>query len=235
MRKSIFAVSLLAAALVSPLAHAYKEGDVIVRAGAAVVDPNSDSSGLTNSALGSLPGDVTVGSDTQLGLTFAYMLQDHLGLELLAATPFTHEVKMKNSTNGVVGNALDGKIGDVSHLPPTLSLQYYPMDPASKFQPYAGIGLNYTVFFDEDLSSQYEALGATDLNLDSSWGVSGQLGADYLITDNILLNAAVWYIDIDTTATIDANSNGLPLSGTKTKVDVSIDPWVYMVGVGYKF
>lgn len=230
MRKSIFAVSLLAAALVSPLAHAYKEGDVIVRAGAAVVDPNSDSSNLTNSALGSLPGDVNVGSDTQLGLTFAYMLQDHLGLELLAATPFTHEVKMKGSAA-----ALNGKIGDVSHLPPTLSLQYFPLDPASKFQPYAGIGLNYTAFFDEDLSSQYEALGATDLSLDSSWGIAGQLGADYLITDNILLNAAVWYIDIDTTATIDAKSTGLPLSGTKTKVDVSIDPWVYMVGVGYKF
>ena len=229
MRKSIFAVSLLAAALVSPLAHAYKEGDVIVRAGAAVVDPNSDSSNLNVSGV-PLGGDVNVGSDTQLGLTFAYMLQDHLGLELLAATPFTHEVKMKNSE---LGAPLNGKIADVSHLPPTLSLQYYPMDPASKFQPYAGIGVNYTVFFDEDLSSQYEALGFSNLDLESSWGVAGQLGMDYLITDNILLNAAVWYIDIDTKATMDGPSALAP--GLKTSVDVNIDPWVYMVGVGYKF
>lgn len=229
MRKSIFAVSLLAAALVSPLAHAYKEGDVIVRAGAAVVDPNSDSSNLNVSGV-PLGGDVNVGSDTQLGLTFAYMLQDHLGLELLAATPFTHEVKMKNSE---LGAPLNGKIADVSHLPPTLSLQYYPMDPASKFQPYAGIGVNYTVFFDEDLSSQYEALGFSNLDLESSWGVAGQLGMDYLVTDNILLNAAVWYIDIDTKATMDGPSALAP--GLKTSVDVNIDPWVYMVGVGYKF
>ena len=229
MRKSIFAVSLLAAALVSPLAHAYKEGDVIVRAGVAVVDPNSDSSNLNVSGV-PLGGDVNVGSDTQLGLTFAYMLQDHLGLELLAATPFTHEVKMKNSE---LGAPLNGKIADVSHLPPTLSLQYYPMDPASKFQPYAGIGVNYTVFFDEDLSSQYEALGFSNLDLESSWGVAGQLGMDYLITDNILLNAAVWYIDIDTKATMDGPSALAP--GLKTSVDVNIDPWVYMVGVGYKF
>ena len=229
MRKSIFAVSLLAAALVSPLAHAYKEGDVIVRAGVAVVDPNSDSSNLNVSGV-PLGGDVNVGSDTQLGLTFAYMLQDHLGLELLAATPFTHEVKMKNSE---LGAPLNGKIADVSHLPPTLSLQYYPMDPASKFQPYAGIGVNYTVFFDEDLSSQYEALGFSNLDLESSWGVAGQLGMDYLVTDNILLNAAVWYIDIDTKATMDGPSALAP--GLKTSVDVNIDPWVYMVGVGYKF
>ena len=229
MRKSIFAVSLLAAALVSPLAHAYKEGDVIVRAGAAVVDPNSDSSNLNVSGV-PLGGDVNVGSDTQLGLTFAYMLQGHRGLELLAAPPFTHEVKMKNSE---LGAPLNGKLADVSHLPPTLSLQYYPMDPASKFQPYAGIGVNYTVFFDEDLSSHYEALGFSNLDLESSWGVAGQLGMDYLVTDNILLNAAVWYIDIDTKATMDGPSALAP--GLKTSVDVNIDPWVYMVGVGYKF
>jgi outer membrane protein len=230
MRKSIFAVSLLAAALVSPLAHAYKEGDVIVRAGVATVSPNDDSSSLTNTLVPGLTGDVTVGSDTQLGLTFAFMLQDHLGLELLAATPFTHEVKMKGSNVG----PLNGKIGDVTHLPPTLSLQYFPMDPASKLQPYAGIGLNYTAFFDEDLSSQYEAAGFRNLELDDSWGLSGQLGVDYLITDNILLNAAVWYIDIDTTATMD-NDTTLTLGSSKTSVDVSIDPWVYMVGLGYKF
>ena len=231
MRKSIFAVSLLAAALVSPLANAYQQGDVIVRAGAATVDPNSDSNNLNNTVLGDLPGDVTVGSDTQLGLTFAFMLQDHLGLELLAATPFTHEVKMKDSAA-----ALNGKIADVSHLPPTLSLQYYPMEPSSKFQPYAGIGVNYTTFFDEDLSSQYEALGFSNLELEDSWGVAGELGMDYLITDNVLLNAAVWYIDIDTQATMDNNGSAIPaLAGSKTSVDVTIDPWVYMVGVGYKF
>jgi len=228
MRKSIFAVSLLAAALVSPLANAYQQGDMILRAGAATVSPNDNSSGLTNSSLGSLTGDVTVGSDTQLGLTFAFMLQDHLGLELLAATPFTHEVKMKNSSD--LGGALNGKLGEVTHLPPTLSLQYYPMDPASKLQPYAGIGVNYTIFFDEDLSSEYESLGASNLELENSWGMSGQLGMDYLITDNILLNAAVWYIDIDTQATMDG-----PLGTAQTKVDVTIDPWVYMVGLGYKF
>jgi outer membrane protein len=222
MRKSIFAVSLLAAALVSPLANAYQQGDVIVRAGAALVDPNSSSEDLEINGT-KAPGTkdlVHVGTDTQLGLTFAFMLQDHLGLELLAATPFKHDLQLK----GV------GKLGSTKHLPPTLSLQYYPMDSASKFQPYAGIGVNYTVFFDEDLTSEAETT-FDNLDLDNSWGLAGQIGADYLITDNVLINAAVWYMDIDTTATMDVV--GAP--GVQVKSDVTIDPWVYMVGMGYKF
>ncbi len=225
MRKSLFTLTLLAAALASPLAQAHKEGDIIIRAGAATVDPNTNSGTVKNDPLGPLPGDVTVNSDTQLGLTFAYMLQDHIGIELLAATPFTHEVKMKNSLG-----PLNGKIGEVSHLPPTLSLQYYPMETSSPVQPYLGVGVYYTTVFNEDLSSQYKAAGASNLSLDDSWGLAGQAGVDFMLNENILLNAAVWYIDIDTTATMDG-----PLGTAKTKVDVTLDPWVYMVGLGYKF
>ncbi|RMU49294.1 hypothetical protein ALP29_200465 [Pseudomonas syringae pv. avii] len=55
---------------------------------------------------------------------------------------------------------------------------------------------------------------------------------DYMITDNVLVNASVWYVDINTEATVDGPS---ALAVGQTKVDVDIDPWVYMVGVGYKF
>jgi outer membrane protein len=227
MRKSLLTVSLLAAALASPLALAHKEGDFIVRAGAAMLwihDSRQRRCYRYKRAMGSetTPLSVGVNSDTQLGLTFAYMLQDHLGLELLAATPFNHDLTLKGP-----GGSTD--LGSIKHLPPTLSLQYFPLAPSSKFQPYVGLGVNYTVFFDEELDSQWNGT-FRDLDLDSSWGMAGQLGMDYMLTDNILLNAAVWYIDIDTTATIDVV--GAPV---QLEVDVDIDPWVYMAGVGYKF
>ena len=63
-------------------------------------------------------------SDTQLGLNFAYMLTNHLGIELLAASPFEHDVKLKGTALG----AANGKLGTLKHLPPTLSLVYYPLD-----------------------------------------------------------------------------------------------------------
>ncbi|OWJ89505.1 outer membrane protein OmpW [Pseudomonas sp. A46] len=223
MRKHLLTASLLALAIASPLAQAHKAGDVIIRAGAATVDPNEDSSALSIAG-GKVGGTkATLDSDTQLGLTGTYMLTDHVGLELLAATPFKHEVGVKGL------GALDGKLGDIKHLPPTLSLQYYPMAPGSAFQPYVGAGLNYTLIFDESLTGQRKSQGFSDLELDDSWGLAAQVGMDYMLTDSVLLNAAVWYIDIDTTATTDLAGVG------KVKVDVDVDPWVYMVGVGYKF
>ncbi|MNF16424.1 Outer membrane protein W precursor [compost metagenome] len=51
---------------------------------------------------------------------------------------------------------------------------------------------------------------------------------DYMLTDNVMLNAQVRYIDIDTEATTS-------FGGADVKVDVDVDPMVYMVGLGYKF
>ncbi len=225
MRKTLFTASALALALVAPFAQAFEAGDIIVRAGAITVDPHEDSSDISTALTGPIGGTkATLDSDTQLGLNFAYMLTDKVGLELLAATPFSHDVGVKG-----LGAPLDGKFGSIKHLPPTLSVIYYPLDKTSAFQPYVGAGVNYTWFFDDKLSSQAEGNGFRGLDLKDSWGLAAQVGMDYMLTDNVMLNAQVRYIDIDTEAT----SNHVALG--KVKVDVDVDPFVYMVGLGYKF
>jgi outer membrane protein len=227
MNKSLLGASLVALALAAPMAHAYQPGDVILRAGAIVTAPNEDSGELKLDGAKVSGTKATLDSDTQLGLTLGYMLTEHVGIELLAATPFQHTVGVKG-----LGADLDGKLADIKQLPPTLSLQYYPLDASSRFQPYAGIGINYTMFFDEDLSSTRKAQGFRNLKMQDSVGLAGQLGMDYMLTDHLLVNAAVWYVDINTKASIDGPS---ALGVGKTKVNVEVDPWVYMVGVGYKF
>ncbi|MNF32215.1 outer membrane protein [Pseudomonas linyingensis] len=227
IRKTLTA-SLLALAVAAPFAQAFEAGDIIVRAGAITVDPHEDSSDIYVGALGvSVPGTkATLDSDTQLGLNFAYMLTNNIGIELLAATPFTHDVGVKGFAGPFAG--LNGDLGELKHLPPTLSVIYYPMDSQSVFQPYAGLGVNYTWFFDDKLDSSAEAKGFSGLDLDDSWGLSAQVGMDYMLTDNVMLNAQVRYIDIDTEATTS-------FGGADVKVDVDVDPMVYMVGLGYKF
>ena len=227
MNKSLLGASLVALALVAPAAHAYQAGDMILRAGAITTAPNESSGDLKFDGNKVSGTKATLDSDTQLGLTFAYMLTDHIGLELLAATPFKHTVGVKG-----LGGGLDGKLADIKQLPPTLSLQYYPMAPNSRFQPYAGVGINYTLFFDEDLSSARKQQGFSNLKLQDSVGIAGQLGMDYMLTENLLVNASVWYVDIDTKASVNGPT---ALGYSKTKVDVDVDPWVYMVGLGYKF
>ena len=64
--------------------------------------------------------------------------------------------------------------------------------------------------------------------MEDSWGLAAQVGMDYMLSDNLMINGQVRYIDIDTTGTTS-------FGGQKVKVDVEVDPWVYMVGLGYKF
>lgn len=220
MRNSILAASLLALAVASPAAFAHKEGDIIVRAGAITVDPHEDSGEVHVGGAAVAGTKATLDSDTQLGLNFAYMVTDHVGIELLAATPFSHDV----GTKGLGGL----KLGSLKHLPPTLSAVYYPMESASAFQPYVGLGINYTWFFDTELTSEAEDAGFTGLDMKDSWGLAYQVGMDYMLTENIMINGQVRYIDIDTTGTTYAGQ-------TKVDVDVDVDPFVYMVGLGYKF
>ncbi|MFS0824984.1 MULTISPECIES: OmpW/AlkL family protein [Pseudomonas] len=227
MNKSLLGASLVALALAAPVANAHQAGDFILRAGAITTAPNEDSGEIKLDGARVSGTKATLNSDTQLGLAFAYMLTDHVGVELLAATPFQHTVGVKG-----LGAGLDGKLADIKQLPPTLSLQYYPMEPSSKFQPYAGVGVNYTLFFDEELSGTRKQQGFSNMKLQDSIGLAGQVGMDYMLTDNLLFNAAVWYVDINTKATIDGPS---ALGVGTTKVNLEVDPWVYMVGLGYKF
>ncbi|HSC84241.1 MAG TPA: OmpW family outer membrane protein [Pseudomonas sp.] len=228
MHKPLLKASLLALAIAAPAAHAFEAGDIIVRAGAITVDPHESSSDIW---VGALNTDVagskaTLDSDTQLGLNFAYMVTDHVGIELLAATPFSHDVGVKGMPGPFSG--LNGNLGEISQLPPTLSVVYYPLDSNSAFQPYVGAGINYTWFFDTELSSEAESKGFSGLDMDDSWGLAAQVGMDYMLDEHFMLNAQIRYIDIDTTGTTN-------FGGKEVKVDVDVDPFVYMIGLGYKF
>jgi len=232
MNKSLLGAALFSLALAAPLAHAHEAGDIILRAGAITVNPKADSSSvkvdqgpLSGADLG---GKATMSSDTQLGLNVAYMITNNWGIELLAATPFEHDVKLKGTSLG----AANGKLGTLKHLPPTLSVVYYPLDAKSDFQPYVGAGINYTYIYDEHVGSEAQAKGWSNFKAENSWGMAFQVGADYMITDHIMLNAQVRYIDIDTRATVENNAVA---PGTRARVNVDVDPFIYMVGLGYKF
>lgn len=228
MRTSILASSVLALAIAAPAVHAHQAGDIIVRAGAVTVQTHENTSNVKGDR-GSLGGTNwggkgSLNNDTQLGLNFAYMVTDNWGVELLAATPFSHDVSLKGSTLPPV----NGKLGSFKHLPPTLSAVYYPLDSKSVFQPYVGAGLNYTVFFDQSLSSSAKARGFEGFNIKNSWGLAAQVGADYMLTDKLMINGQVRYIDIDTTAYASHTAG-------RAKLKVDVKPWVYMLGLGYKF
>ncbi len=180
-------------------ALAQSQGDWTLGIGVINVNPKSDNGSLAGAS-------VTVDDDTQVSLTAEYFFMDNLGVELLAATPFEHDI----SLNGV-------NIGSTQHLPPTLSLNYH-FPTQSAFKPYVGVGLNYTTFFSEE-----STLGT--LKLDDSFGWAASVGLDYQVGENGALRINVRYMDIDT----DVSLNGTNIGS------VEIDPVVINLAYVHRF
>lgn len=197
---------------------AAEQGDWLVRLRGVAVAPTEDSSPV----LPAFPaGSVSVDNAYVPELDFTYFLTDNIGAELILATS-PHDI------DGAGALAPLGKIADVMALPPTLTLQYH-FNPAGQVRPYAGVGVNYTIFYDDDAStSLVNAVGPTSVSLDDSVGVAFQAGVDIELSERWFWNLDVKYIQIDTTATLNSG-------GAINTVDVDLDPIVAGIGIGYRF
>ncbi|WP_340611491.1 outer membrane protein OmpW [Xenorhabdus bharatensis] len=212
--KKISALVLAAATLAPSLTFAHEAGDFLFRAGTATVRPHTGSENVLSL------GSFDVNNNTQLGLTFGYMITDNIGAELLAATPFQHNVSLPGA----------GEIARVKQLPPTLMAQYYFGETENALRPYVGVGINYTTFFDEKFNNNTTVKSANlnSLDLKDSWGVAGQVGLDYQLDKNWMLNTSLWWMNIETDVKFKVGDE-------EHKYKTRLDPWVFMFGVGYKF
>ena len=200
-------IALAAAlALAASPALAQSAGSWTVGIGAHQVAPKSDNGTLVATPLGNLAMDV--GNNVRPTITAEYFIKDNLGLEVLAALPFQHDID-------VVGV---GKVGSTKHLPPTVSLQYHFGEGTVK--PFVGAGINYTLFMSEDTEG---ALAGSELELDDSFGLALHAGIDFKVGEKGAIRIDARWIDIDTDAKLDGADIGT----------VNIDPLVY--GAAYVF
>ena len=198
-----FATALLFV-LAAPFAQA-DDGAWRFTVGAHNVDPKSDNGSLAGGAL-----DVEVGNNWRPSFTAEYFLNDNLGIEVLAALPFKHEVKL----NGAYA-------GEVTHLPPTVSLQYH-FSPDAKISPYLGAGVNFTWIYSEDSAGP---IAGTELKLKNSWGLAAHAGVDFKLENDWFVGVDARWMDIDSDVSVNAAQVGT----------VNIDPIVYGFYFGKRF
>ena len=201
-RQALLLAAIAAGFSMTP-AMAEMAGTWTVGVGAGYVDPDSDNGTLLEGAL-----KTEVDYDVRPTITAEYFVADNVGIELLAALPFHHDIDLK---------AADGSVtkAKTQLLPPTLSLQYHFDNVHANVKPFIGVGANYTTFFKERIYN------GGDLDIDDSWGVAGHAGVDFKInaTDAVRIDAR--YIDLEPDVKLDGNKIGT----------AEINPWVY--GISY--
>jgi outer membrane protein len=197
--------------------QAREAGDWVIRAGVSHIDPKS-----TNGSIGELGVDVVVDSASMLTFDGTYMFSDNFGLELLAALPFKHDVNIDDGTDSA-------KVATVKHLPPTLS-GVWNFNPQGKLQPYVGLGVNWTIFFDESEKGLLDDLDAS-LKLKNSLGFAAVVGLDVMLTERMFLNGNIRYMDIDSDVKITVPGD----PNLVVRATAEIDPWVYAINIGWVF
>jgi len=196
----------VAAACFALPAAAQSAGDWTLAIGAHQVDPKSDNGALAG---GTLPLDID--SSLRPTIAFEYFIRDGLGLEVLAAAPFSHDI-------GIDGM---GRVGNAKHLPPTVSLQYH-FNRDGGVRPLLGVGVNYTTFFSEGTSGE---LAGAELELGDSWGLAAHAGIDFDVGERGAIRLDVRWMDIESNVRVDGAKLG--------KAD--IDPLVYGAAYVLKF
>lgn len=193
--------ALLCAAAVSPAVLAYEMGDWAVHVGVHEVSPKNDNHDV-----------VGVESATSLTANVVYFFTPTIAADLLVAAPFKHDITLNNGGS---------EVGSTRHLPPTLSLVWYP-NLSETWHPFIGAGINYTMFFEEDTKG---ALAGSRLKLDDSVGVAASAGVAYSFSPNWAVVLDARYMKIETEAHLDGASLG----------DVEIDPFIYGAAIEYRF
>ena len=200
----------------------------IVRSGLLWSHPSNDSSRMSGgkNAIADfgynsrIEGSNEVGAGLSLTITPAA----HLGIELFITSPIQHTLKFEDGL-------IDGhKLGTVDLFSAVLTAQYYFNEPGDSFRPYIGAGINYSVFHKPEISSERTELDK--LSIRDTWGLTEQIGLDYYLSPNWLINASLTYEDVDTEVQF-----YIPINTVSPKREIKTDfnPWLFRVNLGYFF
>ncbi len=229
MNQTIFATALLTGLGLSSItlpAMAYEAGDWLIRGRVITINPNDDSGDLYADVGGgyfAAGKGVKVDNDTVPELDITYMLAKNWGIELILG--YSEHTVTGEKNWAALGDVIDSKV-----LPPTLILQYH-FRPDATIRPYVGVGINYTLFFDEEVAGVIDTAGSK-VELDDSWGLAAQAGVDVAINQDWFVNLDLKYIDIDTEAHFDNIAGG---TYQRARINADIDPFVWGIGIGRRF
>ena len=233
----------------------YHAGTAVVRLGGAYVDPDDTRVNLRNPDIFPEFQGLSVDMDSEWSWQFSAMVMpvDHFGIEYQydGEAGHSHDITFNQFGDQIGRRKIDNN--DLDRTTQLLTLNWFPVCPESWIQPYVGFGAVYTDFdsvntsetVNEWLADNADAIGPGRFSVSDSWGWTGQIGVDILFgrDSNWLVNAAVRYDDVEVDSSLKYAVEGLTQTDPQetrafyntVRSEFDPDPWVWTVGVGYKF
>jgi outer membrane protein len=193
-------------------AGGFHGGDILVRVRGIGVIPD------VSGSVSPINGALAINNSFVPELDGTYFITDNVGVEAIAGvTP--HDVTDVRSSVGTLG------LGKVWLLPPTVTAQWHFI-PDGQFNPYLGVGVNYTKFFDVGKTGANPAI--LKVKYGDSWGPAFQFGVDARIK-------GPWYMNFDVKKLLISSDVKISSVVGPVTAKANIDPWIVGVGVGYRF
>ena len=125
--------------------------------------------------------------------------------------------------NGVV-------VASARWIAPTLLLEYRLLNENSPWQPFIGVGVNYTVFYDRSTTAAGNAAfgGPTRLSLSSSVGPAATIGVGYHVSGPWHAYASYSIAQVKSDLTADT-------AGVVRTTNISFGPQTLILSLGYSF
>ena len=194
------------------------------------VAPTGSSNSVYNATTGAFVAKgLTVQSQVIPELDLSYYFTPNIAVEAICCFSY-HTIKPVGALATALGSS--ATVGNTWVFPPTVLLQYH-FTNFGAFQPYLGVGVNWTHYFNEKATGALATgapLGGGPLRINDSFGLAAQIGFDYMINRNWGFNADVKYIGMAPNA-----KYVTALAGAGAKSSVAINPIVFGVGITYRF
>jgi outer membrane protein len=166
-----------------------------------------------------VPGaSISSSADATVSVDANYFLTPNIAIDLIGGIP------PRTSLKGTGNIGFLGTLATTSYAPAVLSVDYH-LNDLGRFHPYAGIGLNYTLFFRVSDGSLH------NVKFDNAFGVVFKVGVDYDIDRRWTANFYALQILLHDRITASVDPTGTIPAVAKA----TINPTVIGAGIGYRF
>lgn len=216
--QALICTTALAACLTCRAAHAEEPGRWFIRGGLAYADFHA--SATVAIAGQQVPGgSATVRHNTGFAFETGYFLTPDWSVALTLGVPPTAKIYGAGTLESA------GKLAEATYGPAVLALQYH-LPLRSRFQPYVGLGVNYT------LITQNHDAAIRQVRVDNGTGVALQAGIEYRLSPRyaLFVDAKKIWVSVDARGFAQTPAGLLPATS-----HVTLNPVIWNMGVSFHF